>query len=65
MHFRVKPTTPFQKIFNAFCERQGRALGAFRFLFDGKRIEPTNTPSDFDMEDGDRIDAMAEQTGGF
>jgi small ubiquitin-related modifier len=35
-----------------------------RFLFDGTRINPTQTPKDLDMEDGDSIDAMMEQVGG-
>ena len=60
----MKPTTAFRKIFNAFCERQGKSNDAVRFLFDGNRIDADSTPADLDMEDGDRIDATVEMIGG-
>lgn len=64
VHFKVKMTTKFEKIFNAFCSRKALQPDAVRFLFDGTRINPTQTPKDLDMEDGDSIDAMMEQVGG-
>ena len=39
-------------------------MNSVRFLFDGNRVNPTQTPQDLDMEDGDVIDVMVEQQGG-
>jgi small ubiquitin-related modifier len=58
-------TTPLQKLMAAFCQRQGVAQNSVRFLFDGERIAPTQSPKDLDMEDGDVIDVMVEQVGGI
>jgi len=55
---------PSRQIFNAFCSRKALQPDAVRFLFDGSRINPNQTPKDLDMEDGDSIDAMMEQVGG-
>ena len=48
---------------NAFCNRQGVAPNSVRFLFDGQRINATQTPQELEMEDGDVIDVMVEQRG--
>jgi small ubiquitin-related modifier len=29
---------------DAFCERQGKAPTSVRFLFDGSRVQPTDSP---------------------
>jgi len=62
--FKCKQTTPLQKLMQAFCNRQGVALNSVRFLFDGARLSPNQTPQELDMEDGDVIDVMVEQQGG-
>ena len=62
--FKCKPTTPLQKLMQAYCTRQGLSLSNVRFLFDGNRLSETQTPSQLEMEDGDVIDAMLEATGG-
>ncbi len=36
-----------------------------RFLYDGERIKETDTPEILKMTDGDEIDAMVEQHGGY
>jgi len=36
-----------------------------RFLFDGERITKEQTPTQLGMENGDEIDVVIEQTGGF
>eukprot|EP00740_Mantoniella_antarctica_P006241 CAMPEP_0181363246 /NCGR_PEP_ID=MMETSP1106-20121128/8588_1 /TAXON_ID=81844 /ORGANISM="Mantoniella antarctica, Strain SL-175" /LENGTH=93 /DNA_ID=CAMNT_0023477555 /DNA_START=41 /DNA_END=322 /DNA_ORIENTATION=- len=64
VHFKVRQTTKFQKIFDAFCSRKALSSDSVRFLFDGQRINPNMTPKDLEMEDGDSIDAMMEQVGG-
>jgi len=35
-----------------------------RFLFDGDRLQNTQTPKDLGMENGDEIDVVIEQVGG-
>ena len=35
-----------------------------RFIFDGERLKDEDTPEKLEMENGDEIDAMVEQTGG-
>ena len=63
VYFKCRPTTPLGKLMNAFCHRQGFAMQSVRFLFDGMRLHPNSTPRDMDMEDGDVIDVMVEQSG--
>ena len=62
--FKCKQTTPLRKLINAFCQRQGVNAASVRFLFDGQRINPMQTPQELEMEDGDVIDVMVEQQGG-
>ena len=54
--------TKMHKLFNAWCERfgGGKPVTAFRFLFDGQRVDGEQTAEDIDMEDGDQIDALNE-----
>jgi len=42
--FKIKRTTKLEKLMGAFCERQGKATSSVRFLFDGTRVQPTDTP---------------------
>ncbi|KAL4440710.1 hypothetical protein ABPG77_000419 [Micractinium sp. CCAP 211/92] len=62
--FRVKPHTKFEKIINAFCQKKSVDPGQVRFVYDGNRLNPTSTPADVEMEEGDTIDAFLEQIGG-
>ncbi|KAI8361288.1 ubiquitin-related domain-containing protein [Mortierella sp. GBAus27b] len=62
--FKIKRSTQLKKLMEAYCERQGKAVNSVRFLYDGERIQPTNTPNELEMEDGDSIDVMVEQVGG-
>lgn len=64
VHFKIKRTTRFEKVFKAFAERQGRQVGTCRFRFDGDPIDALSTPGDIDMQDGDLIDVFEEQVGG-
>ena len=58
--FKIKKTTKMHKIFHAYCTRKGKPVTAFRFLFDGQRVDGEQTAEDIDMEDGDQIDALNE-----
>eukprot|EP00245_Coleochaete_scutata_P015544 TRINITY_DN696_c0_g1_i1.p1 TRINITY_DN696_c0_g1~~TRINITY_DN696_c0_g1_i1.p1 ORF type:complete len:114 (-),score=23.85 TRINITY_DN696_c0_g1_i1:505-846(-) len=62
--FKVKPTTKFKKLFQAYCAKKGLDEASLRFLFEGTRIGEERTPEDLNMEEGDMIDAMVEQIGG-
>merc|ERR1712216_147912 len=62
--FKIKGSTPLKKLMDAYCTRQAVAPDSIAFLFDGKRIQPTQTPNELEMEDEDEIDAMLHQVGG-
>ena len=49
---------------DAYCQRQGLSNNQCRFIFDGERIKEDDTPENLEMENGDEIDVMVEQTGG-
>ena len=61
--FKCRMTTPLERLMTAFCIRQGVAVNSVRFLFDGGRVSPMQTPAELEMEDGDVIDVMVEQQG--
>lgn len=42
--FKIKRSTKLEKLMNAFCERQGKTLQSVRFLFEGQRVQQTDTP---------------------
>jgi len=62
--FKIKRTTQLKKLMDAFCERQGKAPSSVRFLFDGSRVQPTDSPDTLDMQDGDTLEVHQEQIGG-
>ena len=38
---------------DAYCERQGKSIESLRFLYDGERIRPEQTPEDVRLNDYD------------
>ena len=42
--FKIKRSTQLKKLMDAFCDRQGKMPSTVRFLFDGQRVQPTDTP---------------------
>lgn len=62
--FKVKKSTKLSKIMEAYATRKGVALNQLRFMVDGKRVNPDDTPKFLEMEDGDQIDVRIEQQGG-
>lgn len=62
--FKVKMDTKFEKIFKAFSEKEGVAVGSMNFLYDGIRLKKDSSPKMYEMQDGDQIDVAVEQTGG-
>jgi hypothetical protein len=62
--FKIKRSTKLEKLMNAFCERQGKAISSVRFLFDGSRVQASDTPDTLEMADGDTLEVHQEQVGG-
>jgi len=62
--FKIKKSTKLEKLMTAFCERQGKTLNSVRFLFEGQRVQPTDTPDTLEMQDGDTLEVHQEQVGG-
>jgi len=63
--FKIKKHTQLKKLMEAYCSRQGQDFNSVRFLHNGQRLTPDQTPKELDMEDNDVIDAVLHQTGGF
>ena len=62
--FKIKRSTQLKKLMDAYCTRQGLSANQCRFIFDGERLKDDDTPEKLEMENGDEIDVMVEQTGG-
>ena len=65
MFFKIRKDTLLKRLMDTYCSRVGGSSLTVRFLFDGARINDKDTPDSLKMEEGDTIDAVAEQTGGF
>ncbi|CAM9866092.1 unnamed protein product, partial [Ectocarpus sp. 8 AP-2014] len=63
-YFKVKKTTRMEKVFTTYASRKGVSVSALRFLLDGSRVGPEDTPTSLELEDQDQIDCMLEQQGG-
>lgn len=46
VHFKVKEHTRFNKVFDAYCKKKSMPANSVRFMFDGNRIQPDNTPAE-------------------
>ena len=64
IQFKIKESTPFRKLMHAYCDRQKLVINTIRFVFDGNRINESDTPNALDMEDGDTIEVFSQQSGG-
>jgi len=53
-----------QKVFETYAGRKGVNSSVYRFLLDGERIQPTDTPKMLEMEDQDQINCVLAQSGG-
>ncbi|KAK0703826.1 ubiquitin-related domain-containing protein [Lasiosphaeria miniovina] len=63
--FKIKRSTKLEKLMTAFCERQGKTFASVRFLFEGQRVQPSDTPDTLEMQDGDTLEVHQEQVGGW
>lgn len=64
-YFKIKTSTRMQKVFHTYATRKGLLESSLRFLLDGDRIKPDDTPKTLELDDQDQIDCMLEQSGGY
>eukprot|EP00047_Mylnosiga_fluctuans_P011756 m.22698 g.22698 ORF g.22698 m.22698 type:complete len:99 (-) comp3788_c0_seq1:104-400(-) len=62
--FKLRKTQVLSKLMDAFCKQKGAAVGSYRFMLEGKLVAPTSTVEGAGIEDGDMLEAFANQTGG-
>ncbi|RMZ05494.1 hypothetical protein D0860_05926 [Hortaea werneckii] len=62
--FKLKPVTKLGKAMDAFSARLQKDTKELRFLSEGRRVLPDQTPLSLELEDGDEIDVHMEQIGG-
>jgi len=60
---RIRRDAPLQTLILGYCERLNLKHEQLGFIYDGKRIHPTLTADDLEMEDEDCIEAFTEQVG--
>ena len=65
VQFRIKKTTSFRKLMDAYCKKLGFDKQAIRFCFQGKRLLEQDTPKACGIEDGDDIDIYYRQPFGY
>jgi small ubiquitin-related modifier len=54
-----------QKVFDTYASRKGLLASSLRFLLDGNRIKPDDTPQTLELNDLDQINCVLEQNGGY
>ncbi|KAJ3053304.1 hypothetical protein HK097_004581 [Rhizophlyctis rosea] len=62
--FKMGKIRPLGRLFVAWCKHANVDIDSSRFLHDGVRLDPDRCPADYDLEDNDIINCLAEQTGG-
>lgn len=61
----MKKSTKMDKVFGAYARRKGVDKAQLRFLVDGERVKVDDTPETLELEDGDQVDVVLEQIGGY
>lgn len=64
VYFKMKKRTPLRKMMDSYCKTKAISQSSVRFVYDGKRVQPDQSPEDLGMQDDDVIDVLLEQTGG-
>ena len=49
VQFKAKKNTMMNKLMQSYSERKGVNLNVLRFVFDGTRVKPDDTPKDLDL----------------
>lgn len=63
-HFMIGRSTRLGKLMEAVSATRGVSPGGMRFMFDGARINPEDTPQLLGMDMHDTIDVAVQQIGG-
>jgi small ubiquitin-related modifier len=63
MNFVVRKTTRMEVIFNAYARTRGVDVSSLRFRLDEERIDTNETSNSLELDDGEEIEVMLEQTG--
>ena len=64
IYFKIKRSIQLKKLMDAYCNKQGLCTNWCRFMFDGECLKEDDTPDKLELENGDKIDVIVEQTGG-
>ena len=64
IHFRVRMSALMGKLMTAYMDRVGASENSLRFLFDGRRINDTETPKELGLEQDDIIEVFHKQEAG-
>lgn len=59
--FRIKPTTRFEKVFEAYANKRNLCPSITTFCFDGARVSGNFSAAQLGMEDGDILDCVLQQ----
>ena len=59
--FNMKKSGGFKNMMVRYAMIKNLYLRQIAFYFDGERLQPNNTPNQFEMEEGDQIDAFVDQ----
>ena len=63
--FKMKRSIKLKKLMQTYCARNGFPQNSVRFLYEGEEIREIDTLEGLKMEDGDMIETMIAQRGGF
>ncbi|MES1902898.1 MAG: SUMO protein smt3, partial [Paramarteilia canceri] len=62
--FKIKKTTPLEKLFKNYSERVKVAQSQLRFIHNVNRIDDKDTAESLGIKNNDKIDVFTEQVGG-
>eukprot|EP00243_Klebsormidium_subtile_P006368 TRINITY_DN2698_c0_g1_i1.p2 TRINITY_DN2698_c0_g1~~TRINITY_DN2698_c0_g1_i1.p2 ORF type:complete len:105 (+),score=26.44 TRINITY_DN2698_c0_g1_i1:158-472(+) len=62
--FRVRASTKFGKLMEAYANRKGLKLASLKFYYDEKQLTKNQTPASLKMKSGAMIDATSKVGGG-
>eukprot|EP01088_Endostelium_zonatum_P012268 TRINITY_DN2644_c0_g4_i2.p1 TRINITY_DN2644_c0_g4~~TRINITY_DN2644_c0_g4_i2.p1 ORF type:complete len:104 (+),score=31.73 TRINITY_DN2644_c0_g4_i2:59-370(+) len=66
LDIRAKRKTKVQRLIDAYASQKGIQSAALKLLNDqGQRIQPNLTLAEAGIEEGDQLDVMMSQEGGF
>merc|ERR1712080_491648 len=56
IHFEVLRVTQLWQVIELYCQEVGTQKNLLSFFFEGRKVKPSQTPIDLDMEDGDQFE---------